>query len=175
MILVSQFNCMKSFKIALLGATNSGKTSFINCLLAKPFDDKYHPSSNINRYAIDLTTNVGVFQLQVFDLPGNMQQSIIPKVDAVIVFHHETGFEETLECVKQFKKVCPYAYMIDVWSKADQYSELQLCQYVQKLKRKVNYKSHQICVISSKNNHNCRQPIQRLLQLFTYDDDLLVS
>lgn len=67
------FTEMKEFKIVMIGDEEVGKTSLLKRICVREFDEQYIPTLGVEVHPIQINTNYGKIQFNVWDCAGKKQ------------------------------------------------------------------------------------------------------
>ena len=107
------------FKICLIGAPLTGKTSFFN---RTHLPINYAPTVSVHTKSFPLPTNYGQYDLMIWDLPGHLncqKQDYYLESSAALAFYTESTIEQTNQLITNFRKVCPDVPIFNIWSFSD--------------------------------------------------------
>ena len=168
----------RRFRIMLLGDPSTGKTSYLQWLQTGTFSRKTMPSTQLEVVKLTLATSIGDIDLDLWNVPGDVSQTIFRHVDAfcvqsdgaLIFFDVTQPVTYRLTVPSLYSVYCRVAEgpVVLVGSKVDR-SDRRLKASDINFHRRKNLRYYEISV---KANHNCTKPLLMLLRSLTAVADL---
>ena len=160
--------CTKKFNVLLLGATKTGKTSWLRRQMTGKFSSAIDHTTKTESYEIRFDTNHGEVSFTFVDTDAPVTYTQLRSdIDAAIVFHsHLRNIEHlTLNMVHNFEKTHPNTLVVDVLAFQDsirciENAILDIISWI---------------FISSKTGLNCDTPIEELLKYLVSSDCHLIQ
>jgi GTP-binding nuclear protein Ran len=167
----------KQFKVLLLGDAGSGKTNFINRIIKGEFQGRYLPTLGVEVTNLDVVTNNGKFNLAIWDISGQNKycdkSNFYKNADVGLIFFDVTSkisFSNIGNWINDFKCICPNSPIIIVGNKVDIIERKITSNMVYK-----KYSTFDFIEISTKTCYNFETPINKLLQILTYNYELIIE
>jgi GTP-binding nuclear protein Ran len=171
----------QQFKVVLLGAAGSGKTTFLTRHITGDFTKAYVPTVGAQVHALDFNTNKGVVIFYVWDTAGQekikgLTDAYYNQARACIVFCDLTRQETLKEAVtlaQDFRKVSPDAPMVLVGNKADSVDVKVSMKRLSATAKKIGTTS--CYFISAKSNYNFEKPFLDIARHYLGQDTVLCA
>ena len=180
-MVLSMMNSVPTFKVCLIGAAKTGKTTFLLRHQKGEFRRDYIPTRNADVVSLNLSTNVGQFTLNVWDIGGDphfegLGQGYYIQADAALIFCDPHDLKKTSQLIKDFHQVCPNAPIVNVWNKCDLSAEANFFKKNSKSNRHLIFQGNRPSYqISSLSNYNYEKPLLEILRLLTKNQDLCLT
>jgi small GTP-binding protein len=159
------------FKVCLIGAPQTGKTTFLKRYFSDEFVINYWPSFWFDIKQFNFHTNEGDYQLMVWDLPGQ-EKYLVPQyyigTSVALAFYRSETIDKTNQLIQSFKNSCPNVPIINVWSQSDRPEQLKLDEKIIKQDDRITYQ------ISSLTNYNCKKLWIEILRLLTKNENITI-
>ena len=114
------------FKICLIGAPKTGKTSFLNYQSTCKKAVNYGATISADVKSLFFSTNCGKYELVVWDIPGHsrcQKPEYYLHSAGALAFYTPSTIKETNELVLNFKKICPNVPIFNIWSFSDLFDQ----------------------------------------------------
>jgi len=161
----------KRFKVCLIGAPQTGKTTFLTRHLTGEFLTDYWPTFAYNTEPLNFMTTDGEYQIVIWDLSGQdkyLKPFHFLEASAALIFYTSETVDETNRLVEAFKKNCPNVPIINLWNQCDLPLE---ANFFDKF-HKENNRDCPTYQISSLTGHNIEKLWIELLQLVTQNPQI---
>src|SRR6185312_14655995 len=110
------------FKICLIGAPSTGKTSFLNYQSMCKQASNYCPTVSVSIKSLFFLTNCGEYELSIWDLSGYTRcqnPEYYSHSSGALAFYTLSTIKQTNELVANFRKTCPNVPIFNIWSFSD--------------------------------------------------------
>lgn len=166
---------MNRYKICLIGATATGKTSFLSYHANLPFRQAYISTIACNMHTIIINTNYGEYILDLCDVGGGEPFYEIHDVyyndsNAAIAFYtNESKSIRKLTdfFISDYKRTHSNALIVNVMNKMDKTHQENNDQVYE-------YEGRPTYAISIKEAFNCDNPLLHILRVLTQKQDLII-
>lgn len=163
---------MSTFKIALLGDAEVGKTTFMKRFMTGDFEVSYIPTSEAIISHLTLQTNYGPIIFNIWDCSENYNFSEFKDTNAAIVMFdvtNKTSYESVPDWIQKLKRVIESIPVTICGNKSDiEEREVKL--------KNIHYHRKYNCTyydISAKSNYNYEKPFLQLARELTGHEDLM--
>lgn len=169
----------ETYKVCFIGGPKTGKTCFLLRHLSGEFREDYKPTIGVEVHPLKFSTNYGCYQLNIWDTAGQekyggLRDGYYIKADAAVAFYTLDTIEQTNQLVKDFKRVCNDAPIINVWSQSDiKNVNLSISKTAKTNIELIRQGQRPTYQISAKSNYNFEKPFQEILRKLTKKSDLI--
>lgn len=162
----------KRYRIALVGDSCTGKTSFFRRYTNALFEEEYSSTKCIEHYYLNINTNVGELHLELLDIPG-LYDVHIPAIDAAFIFFDRNKYRSSKSVYLWYTKVKqsnPSAHIIIVGNKSDLVENNSTTYIDEFINLKLPYFE-----ISCKTGYNIQLVMQHVLSDLSKEPNLVID
>ena len=159
----------QSFKIVLVGSAGVGKTTFLEMINSRTFNNKYVSTIGVDVVSVSFNSNVGKITFEVWDTAG--QEKLMGLGDGYYVNAHGAIIMFDVTNVLSYNDISSFKTRIKnvIGDNAPIVVVANKCENP----RKVKYSKQVVMETSVKFSHGIIEPFQKLACILTGNNDLI--
>lgn len=179
MIVYTTMETKMQYKVVIVGAAETGKSSYVNKVLTNTFNDKYEPTLGVDVFVLKFNTTYGPVILNCWDtagqeLYGGLRDGYYIGSDGCIVVFDKNNvrsFVEAKTYVSDVKKIASNIPITIIGNKSDVYKPHRMVKNIDisAFSQRTNACYYDVSV---KRNYNTLQPMTGLIRRLTGHNDL---
>lgn len=152
---------MHTYKVAIIGPSGSGKSSYIERCISRNFQNRYTKTPNNEIHSLVIQTNKDAIEFKLYDIVEELDK-IDTNMDGFIILSDAAFYDESVSAIRNIHADIPI-----VLCKSK-------CDMINSVNDPIQIYDIPYYSISSKNDINCLKPILHLARILSNDPTLYI-